>query len=592
MSALALMRPLFAAFLLGSVLCGGAVAQSASRAGAPLPELPSEYPDRLELKLAEGSGAEWRDGALRSRTGVDLSAVAALLRGFEVRPMVTAVSRERLDAWHAHACAVQPAHNRPGHLGLWFCVRGDDADAVASLRERLAAEPLVEHVYHEPVIYPASFGAALPPGGDPAPPTPSFTAMQLEHGPTPIGHGTRFAAGILGARGQGVGFRMIEHSWIWGHEDLCQVVATNVIGAAPVFTAPEANHGIAGASIAFGDRNAWGVTGVADEVGAKFLAIYPNGGFANAVALALANSQPGDVAMAVVMVLVSSFGPGSWLPVEFLQAAFDATLTATSNGLHFVVPAGNGNRNLDDPALLGRFDRNFRDSGAIMVAASAAGALQRAAFSNYGSRIDAHSWGDQVVAAGYGTLFFGNNDPLQSYTAAATGTSSATPHVAGIVAALQGAARRQLGQSLSNQEILDLLHTVGPTTPDVIGRRPDLEAMLRQLGVIDGLTMAEPDVARGGTIVADLEGPIGSIAALFAAYQTADVPLGYNRNIHLDLGQLVAVGAFVLGAGTAQYQLAVPNTAVLQDLDIYYQAVRVDPNQLLYVTNSCQVTIL
>lgn len=560
--------------------------------------LPSVYETRLELKLAEGTGAEWRDDGLFSHSGMDLSSVQRWLADATVTPMVTSVSREQLDRWHAHACAVQPEHNRPGHLGLWFYVETKDAASCEQLRQNLAAEPLVAHVYHQPHLYAASADGTmvmlppLPTGGDLPPTTPSFVAQQQAQALTPLGHGFRHASGILGGRGRGIGFRMIEDGWTLGHEDICQMVAANIIGPIPPQGTVDALHGTAGGSVVFADRNGYGMTGMADEVEAKFIGIDINGGFINAVTMTLANSQPGDVGMVVVMVFVSALGPGTFLPFEFYQSSFDATLTATSNGLHMVVPAGNGDRSLDDPALLGRFDRNFRDSGAIIVGASNGGLLEKASFSNWGSRVDAHSWGDGVIACGYGTLFYPNQDPLQAYTAAGTGTSSATPHVASVVAAIQGASLRQNGALLSNTEIIDLLHTWGPETPDVIGRRPDVVAIFEDLGIIDGLEMAEPDLSIGDTIAVDLSGPAGSIGALFGAFATGNFPLGFNRNIHLDLFGFLSLGAFVMPTGTAQYQLPVPNDPALQATDIYFQAVRLTGTQPLHVTNSCHVTIL
>lgn len=572
------------------------------RGATPAVDPPATYDTRLELKFVEGSAVALQAGSLVSNTGADIESVARWLGGFRVTPMVTSVPLEQLDAWHAHALAVLPEGNRPGHLGLWFYVDGDDAASVENLRQSLAREPLVAHVYQQPRLYLASATpAAIPVAprvaassqGDLPPTTPSYTSQQFTHDPTPLGHGVRAAAGTLGARGQGIGLRMLETDWLFGHEDLCQLVAANVLGAAPPGARPAGDHGASGSSIVFADRNAYGVTGIADEVSARFVALELNGGYVNSMTLVLANSQPGDVALIVVMVLVPALGPGAWLPFEFFQSSFDATLTATANGMHVVVPAGNGDRSLDDPALLGRFDRNFRDSGAIIVGASAAGLMQKADFSNWGTRIDAHGWGDQVIACGYGSLFYPNNDPLQAYTAAGTGTSSATPHIAAIVASLQGAALRQTGQLLSNQAVLDLLHTQGAPTPDVIGLRPDLAGMLTQIGAIDGLRMTAPDAPIGGLIEATMDGQPGSVAALFGSFATSNLPLGFNRNVHLDLLQMASLGAFVLGAsGTAQYQLPVPNNVTLQGADIYFQAVRLTGTQPLFVTNSCQATIL
>src|SRR5688500_10805547 len=83
------------------------------------------HPDVLCVKLAEGTGAELRGGTLHSRTGRDLGTVAELFAQADAQPLVTAVSWDELDRWHRAACAVQPPHNRPGHLGLWFRLRGE-----------------------------------------------------------------------------------------------------------------------------------------------------------------------------------------------------------------------------------------------------------------------------------------------------------------------------------------------------------------------------------------------------------------------------------------------------------------------------------
>ncbi len=576
----------FVALLLGA---GFAQAQV-----LPGPDPRCVHVDQLSVKLAEGSGAELRDGVLVSRTGVDLAAVQPLFAAGAARPLVTAVGWDELDRWHKHACAVLPPRDRPGHLGLWFRLTGNSAAATVALYEQLRQQPLVTDVYWQPrhELCSARPAASPPVPIDIPPTTPLFASLQLSHDPTPLGHGVRLAAGVHGARGLDVKFVMMENSYLLDHEDVEQLVATNFVGPVPPLDMNFALHGLSGAALVAAGRNAYGITGIADEVTARFMSLALNGGVENALAIATTITQPGDVVLVVIVFPVPYLGTTISVPFEFVQSAYDASVTFTALGRHLVVPAGNGNHSLDDPAFLNRFDRNFRDSGAIVVASSQAGQMQRAPYSNWGSRIDAHSWGDQVVSCGYGTLFFGNNDWRQSYTAAATGTSSSTPHIAGLVAMVQGAARKQLGAPLGNTQLRSLLQTFGPLTPDVIGRRPDMVAILQSIGVFDGLAVDRSDMQLLDTVTVTMDGPPGSLAALFAAFAPADVPIGFNRNVHLDPVSLVSVGAFFLPAGNATYSLQVPNSAALHDADLYFQAVRLSGASPLHLTNSCQVTVL
>ena len=160
------------------------------------------------------------------------------------------------------------------------------------------------------------------------------------------------------------------------------------------------------------------------------------------------------------------------------------------------------------------------------------------------------------------------------------------------MALLQGASRHQLGAVLTNSEILTLLHTHGPQTPDVIGRRVDATSALTGLGVFDGLRLDVPDVDLGGTVTATMDGPAGSIVGLYGSLDAGDYAIGFNRNVHLDLFALVPLGAFFLPAGTASWAWTVPTDPAVQGTSLYLQAVRLFGSNPLFLTNSCQVTIL
>ncbi len=88
-----------------------------------------------------------------------------------------------------------------------------------------------------------------------------------------------------------------------------------------------------------------------------------------------------------------------------------------------------------------------------------------------------------MTTAGYGGLYRNPDDPNNPnfwYTQAFSGTSSASPIVAGAVANLQGVAKTQFGGPLLPEEVRSLIVETG--TPQVgpghIGPRPDLRAAL------------------------------------------------------------------------------------------------------------------
>lgn len=579
--------------LLPSALCAQDDKASARALAEVIARSPHVHGDVLCLKLVEGSGAECVGGRLRSRIGMDLRPVMDLLdrAGARIEPLFTAMTWEELDRWHARAVAVCPPGKAPGHLGLWFRVTLPSAAVASSLWDPLWQHPLVAHVENEAIPTPASAGCAPPVPGDLPPPTPSFTSIQYAHEASPTGHGIWSAQSVYGARGQGLAIRMVEWSWNFGHEDIHQDVASNCIGPVAPPDGNE-NHGVAGASIVCADRNGYGMTGIVDEAGIRFIAQSTNGGIFNAMLVAGANSQPGDVVMFVLMFMLGQLGVNDWVPYEILQPMFDATLTLTSNGRYFVGAAGNGANNLDDPRFLRRFDLTYRDSGGYLIGASDGALMTRAAFSNYGSRIDAHSHGDNVMACGYGTLFYPNNDINQSYTLAYTGTSSATALMTGVVGSIVAGVHTEVGRFPDVHELRQWLRTHGPLSPDGIGRRPDVRAVLAAAGALDGLELARPDVPLGGSAQLLLSGPAGAGAFVFANFAPGSTDLGLNRKVLLGLSGILSMGFVPMPTGSAAIPVAIPNDPGLRGLSLYFQAGLLVPAAPIHVTNAGQLTVL
>lgn len=212
-----------------------------------------------------------------------------------------------------------------------------------------------------------------------------------------------------------------------------------------------------------------------------------NGHVANAIVATLnyLESQPQPPSVLLLEV------QRSLLPTEVDPADFDAIRLATALGVTVVEAAGNGGVNLDaytDPRgiqVFNRRGRGFRDSGAILVGAAwSALPHNRAHFSNYGSRIDCYAWGDRVTTCGYGDLY---GEAFEDYyTSAFSGTSSASPIIAGAAGLLQGLAKQNSGAALPPAQIRALLadpKTGTPQGPDVagaIGVMPNLKAVLAE----------------------------------------------------------------------------------------------------------------
>jgi subtilisin family serine protease len=178
--------------------------------------------------------------------------------------------------------------------------------------------------------------------------------------------------------------------------------------------------------------------------------------------------------------------------MEYWQDVFDAIRAATALGIHVVEAAGNGGMNLDAARYDNRFNRSTRDSRAILVGASG-GNLQPTCWTNRGSRVDVHGWGQGVWTTGYGTPTPANringDDARQWYTNSFSGTSSASPIVTGAVMSLMGI-RRAVGiEGMDPVQLRTLLRNTGTAQQNLaagqIGPLPNLRNAIGQLSLED-----------------------------------------------------------------------------------------------------------
>jgi hypothetical protein len=176
-------------------------------------------------------------------------------------------------------------------------------------------------------------------------------------------------------------------------------------------------------------------------------------------------------------------------PFEVDFGIYQLTKTGTDASVVVLMPAGNGNINLDTSNLVSQW-RGWDDSGSIIVGAGTSdGTQERLGFSTYGQRVGPQGWGQNVVAAGYGDLFNGGGDVHRHYTAIFGGTSSATPMVAGAALLVQQHAIASLLTPLSSREMRSFLQQTGipqgGTTTGNIGAFIDLEAAITQIADSD-----------------------------------------------------------------------------------------------------------
>lgn len=349
----------------------------------------------------------------------------------------------------------------------------DDADAEA-MAAQLSQSEDVEFAY---VMRPPPPPPQVNPADDPA------QARQGYQKPAPLGIDAEYAWQQPGGTGTGMVIVDMEQGWDLTHPDLPPGIP--ITGHNHGFF----DHGTAVLGELVAIDNAIACVGIAPGATARVTSLWSGPGpgdylaTAAVIVQAISTMSSGDV----LLLEAGAWFPSSNLvgPCEVDPAAFDAIRLATSQGITVIEAAHNSGVDLDaynDP-IKGRFlDRThagFQDSGAIMIGAASSGDPHaRLGFSNFGTRIDCYAWGENVTTTEPG---------VPGVTDFFSGTSSASPIVAGAAILTQSMAQARRGSKFSPAELRTILSAPANGTAsqngaaDRIGVMPDLKKIVESV---------------------------------------------------------------------------------------------------------------
>lgn len=403
---------------------------------------------------------------------------------FSVLPLITSISPEKLADMVQRATELDPTYE-PADFGSWYQVQfetpAEDRDTeISQLLSNLSTNTEVASCQR-------LAGA----------PSPNVQYQDDPHFPdqgylggSGVGINAQYAWGFPGGDGAGTTIIDVERGWQLDHEDL-EAAGITLLAGMNVKDRYGGNypHGTSVLGEMLMVDNSIGGVGIIPSAQGHVVGIQRtvNGGpmenQPEAILDAASFLEFGDAMLLEMQVGDINFD--LW-PVEINDAEYDAIRLATALGITVIEPAANGGMNMDEPVVrdgdttghsfLNRNSPDFRDSGAIMVGAgSSTHPRTRLYFSNYGSRVDVHSWGENILTSSV-------NGAYEDIYSNFSGTSGAAPIIAGAALSIQGMVAANRGSKLSPAELRSLI-TMGGTPSanacsDKIGVQPDLKVLI------------------------------------------------------------------------------------------------------------------
>jgi hypothetical protein len=280
--------------------------------------------------------------------------------------------------------------------------------------------------------------AEAPACADIAPATPLWRANQFYLDPAPAGVDAVYAwAYHPGGNGAGAGFWVMDLEWAWcfNHEDI-NIGVGDVVNGSVNNVNPE--HGTSVLGEIGSCDNGYGTTGITSDVQLKTCDFDNAPSWGSAIGTADTWLLAGEVMLLEIHIWGGPSGIActcncsqfEYVPVEWDVASYNAIVTAVANGKVVVEAGGNGSMNLDNAIYGGWFNPVTHNSGAIVVGAGMPVSHSPECWTDYGSRVDVHAYGDGIYSTGYGDLW-NQASCEQDYTAVFGGTSGASPIIVG-----------------------------------------------------------------------------------------------------------------------------------------------------------------
>lgn len=491
----------------------------------------TRYRPRIVVKFRDDVELPYVDGVEEVIEGRHLESWSTLgeaFPGISLTRFYTALEPGEIQALVDRATAMDRTYSPPNLLTYFVidCPPGIDSDALTGAISRWET---VEAAYVEsrPVL--------------PAPcvtPDDPRIAWQGYLKKAPDGIDAEYAWQLPNGCGKGIKFIDVEGGWMLDHEDL---TAANIALIHGVNTkgVKTIDHGTAVLGIVVGVDNSVGGLGIAPHAAARVSSIYTSGtgvSKSDAILKAISEATFGDV-------ILLELQTAAYCPIETELGIFDTIRLGTALGIVIVEAAGNANSDLDafkdlaGKQTLNRSDSDFKESGAIMVAAAKPSPVPHEPVkappgdgTNTGSRIDCYAWGGSID-----TSWCDGQGTKSLYTQTFGGTSGASAIIAGAALVIQGAAEATLKYRFSGWQLRAIMsdpaNGTSPASPMIgsygLGIMPDLKKILSSstLSAVPdvyvrdyvgdtgdphtGAISASPDVILRTATMADPQGSLG-----------------------------------------------------------------------------------